>query len=161
MKQESGITLIEIVMVMVLIGLVVPPLLGMFSDVTKKSAQAELISTANSLARSLLEEIVSKEYDENGSSPWSNPLGPDSGESSRNNYDDMDDFDGFSESSISGFPGFSRTAVVYYVNPDDSDLDTPQPDSYNTLDYKRVDVVISHSLIGNTTMSSVISRSHF
>ncbi|MBU0759934.1 MAG: type II secretion system GspH family protein [Candidatus Omnitrophica bacterium] len=161
MRQEAGITLIELVLIIVLIGLVVPPLLTVFSDITRRSAQAELISTANALTRSLLEEIVSKKYDEKNSSPWSNPLGADSGETNRDAYDDVDDFDGFSEPSVPGFPGFSRSVTVYYVNPDSSNLDTPQPDSCNTLDYKRVDVTVNHQLIGDLKMSSIVSRSHF
>lgn len=153
-------------MVIVLIGLAVPPLLMMFSDITQRSSQAELISTANSLARSLLEEITSKNYDERSYSPWSNPLGPESGET-RNTYDDIDDFDGLNETTIPGFPGFSRSSVVYYVDPDSSateppyHLDLAQPDSSNTLDYKRVDVTVKNNLIGSVKVSTVVSRSHF
>ena len=170
-RIRRGVTLIELVVIIVLIGVMVPPLLMMFSDITKMSAQAELISTANALARSLLEEIISKNYDEKAyvsgctSNCWSNPLGPDSGEA-RATYDDVDDFDGLNETSISGFPGFSRSATVYYVNPDLTaaeppyHLDIVQPDSSNTLDYKRIDVTVSHSLVGSMKISTVISRSH-
>jgi hypothetical protein len=133
----------------------------MFANLTKESTQAELISTANALGRSLLDEIVSKGYDERSSSPWSNPLGPDAGEASRSDYDDVDDFDGFNENPVSGFPGFSRSALVYYIDPDNSNLDTAQPDSSNTLDYKRIDVTVYHELVGNVKFSTVVSRSHF
>lgn len=165
--MKKGITLIELIAVIVVFSLAIPPIILLLYQLRIRGIRAEKLSQANFLARSLMEEVLSKRYDEKTRPPWSNPLGPERGETSRDEYDDVDDFDGFNETSISGFPGFSRSVVVYYVNPDLTTpqppyhLDIVQPDSSNILDYKRVDVSVSHNLVGKIKLSSVVSRSHF
>ncbi len=153
-----GFTIIELIIVIVVLGIALPPLLFTVSDTLEDNVKVRTIQTASVLGRSLLEEILSKRYDENTSSPWSNPLGPNGGET-RATYDDIDDFDGFTENPISGFTGYSSSVTVYYVNPDTAGLDTAQPDSSNTLDYKRIDVTITHAIAGTLRFSTVTSRS--
>ena len=163
--KTKGITLIEMVVVVVVLSSAIPSLLYMFANITQRSIHAELISTATTLARSTMEEIMSKRYDENALSPYSNPLGPEGGEAYPN-FDDVDDFDGFNQATVTGYPGFSRSVVVYYVNPDLAateppyHLDVIQPDSSNTLKYKRIDVTVSHVLVGAIKLSVIVASTH-
>jgi hypothetical protein len=85
----------------------------------------------NSLASDLMEEVLSKSWDENSTAvgpiadglktpPAS--LGPESGEA-RLAFDDIDDYNGYSESppkaqdgqAVEGFAEFTRSVQVYYV----------------------------------------------
>ena len=140
------------------LGIALPPLLSSISETLEGNIKVRTTQTASILGRGLMEEILSKQYDVNTSSPWSNPLGPAVGET-RATYNDVDDFDGFSENPISGFTGYSSSVSVYYVDPDTTGLDTAKPDSSNTLDYKRVDVMITHPLTGSLKFSTIVSRS--
>ena len=156
-SSRRGFTIIELVIVIVVLGIAIPPLLYTISDTLTKNVKVRTIQTASVLGRGLMEEILSKRYDVNASSPWSNPLGPAVGET-RATYNDVDDFDGFTENPISGFPGYSSSVTVYYVDPDTTGLNTAEPDSSNTLDYKRIDVVIAHPLAGSLKFSTIVSR---
>lgn len=182
MKNKKTITLIEMVAVIVIFGMIVPPLLIALGHISTKVARAEQPSTAVLLARDLMEEIISKRFDETHTSAcgtypcsvpcscWSNPLGYDSSttgldgtnfENATNhaNWDDIDDYDGFSQTNIPGFPGFTRQVTVYYVNPDGSTLDTTQSDASRT-NYKRVDVRVSSSKVGNVYFSFILSAEY-
>jgi MSHA pilin protein MshD len=155
---RSGFTIIELIIVIAVLGIAIPPLLSSISETLESNIKVRTTQTASILGRGLMEEILSKQYDLSTSSPWSNPLGAGVGET-RATYNDVDDFDGFSENPISGFTGYSSSVSVYYVDPDTTGLDTAKPDSSNTLDYKRVDVTITHPLTGSLRFSTIVSRS--
>ncbi|MBN1793367.1 MAG: hypothetical protein JW844_00205 [Candidatus Omnitrophica bacterium] len=154
LSRLKGVTIVELAIIIMVLALAVPPLMILFAHIGQRSIESEFRMTAYQLAEGLLEEVLSKRFDESSSAPWSATLGPDSGESARSAYDDVDDFDGYTENPVSGFPGFSRSVTVYYVDPDAFDLDTVRPDSAGT-DYKRIDVVVAHSKIGSAKFSSV------
>ena len=154
LKKRKGMTIVEIAITIMVLGLAIPPIMVLFAHIGQRSIESEFRMTAYQLAEGLLEEVLSKRYDENDSSPWSTTLGPDSGESTRSAYDDIDDFDGYTENPVSGFPGFSRLVTVYYLDPDTDDLNTVQADSAGT-DYKRIDVSVTHNKIGSAEFSSV------
>ncbi|MCM8824177.1 MAG: hypothetical protein NC822_05850 [Candidatus Omnitrophica bacterium] len=165
LRVRRSLTLVELIVTIVVFGLAIPVLLVSLSEVTQKLAHAELVFSATILGRGLLEEIISKRFDENTIPPWSSNLGYESltygldgssweNSSNYGNWDDIDDFNGFTQNNISGFNGFSRSVTVYYVEPDNSNLDTPQSTPTN---YKRVDVVVSHSLLGNMYFSVILS----
>lgn len=157
-QGQRGFTIIEMIIVIIVLGIALPPLLFTVGETLEDNVKVRTIQTATVLGRSLQEEILSKRYDENTASPWSNPLGPNGGET-RATYDDVDDFDGFTENPISGFTGYSSSVTVSYVDPDTTGLDTLLSDSNNTLDYKRIDVTITHALAGTLRFSGVMSRS--
>jgi prepilin-type N-terminal cleavage/methylation domain-containing protein len=110
-RKNKGITLIEMVAVIVVLGISVPVLLTMWSDVAWRSSRSEAMADAMFYAQQLMEEIKSRRFDENAVSPWSSNLGPD-GEAYAA-YDDVDDFNGYSE-TISGTP-YNRCVTVDYV----------------------------------------------
>jgi MSHA pilin protein MshD len=158
----KGLTLIELIAFIVVLGIGIPPLLIMLGDINTKTERSMQLSKMYSSVTSLLEEILSKKFDENIQKPWSNPLGPDADETDKEKFDDVDDFDNYTDSYL----GLSRKVLVYYVNPDLTSseppyhLDTVQPDSSNDLDYKRIDVEVTHSLVGTIKVSTVVSSGH-
>ena len=161
--SRRSLTLIELIAIIVVIGLTIPPILNALNNATIKVAQAEFTTTTAIVGRDLLEEIISKRFDEVDEAPWtpSDEFGTgrvdEADETSRDEYDDVDDFDDLVETNISGFPGFSRSTSVYYVDPDGSDLDTEQAAATN---YKRVDVTVTHDLLGDMNFSFIISSEY-
>ncbi|MBU2437380.1 MAG: type II secretion system GspH family protein, partial [Candidatus Omnitrophica bacterium] len=94
--KKRAITLIEIIAVIVVLAIAIPTLSIMLVNASWSSARSEALADAAIYAQELMEEIKSKRFDENASSPWSSTLGVDSAESSsdRTTFDDVDDFVG-------------------------------------------------------------------
>lgn len=134
-------------MVIVILGIAMLPLLITYANVITRGMKRETISIATGLATELMEEIESKRYDENESSPWTATLGPETGETDRSNFDDVDDFEGWSENPI---PGYSSSVDIYYVEPGKWDTEVQGP-----TDFKQIIVTISHSQAGNVRLVSV------
>ena len=164
-NNRRGINLIELVLVIVILSISIPPLIGMLADVTKRSTEAELYYKGIVAGRDLMEEILTKRFDEKTTKTggsWSN-IGSDPGDTV---YDDVDDYDGFVDDSVSGY---RREVSVHYVDPDhapsgcmngtqDYPLDCFKDD--NTLDYKRIDIKVSHNLISDLYFSCIVSSQH-
>jgi len=150
--NKRGMTLIEIVIVIVVLSIAMLPLLIMYSNVVSKSAEGQIVPMATLLAQDLIEEIESKYYDEvqvaSDGPPWTQKqnLGPDKFESTKSDFDDVDDFKDWVEDPISGYPSYSSFVEVYYVNADDLDNhqnpDPPIPNDGFT-DFKKIIVTIS------------------
>ncbi len=164
---KKGVTLIEIVIIMIIFAIGVPPLLLMISNVTQRTAEGEIYYQGIVLGRDLMEEILCKRFDENGSSPWSSVLGPDAGETTVASYDDIDDYDGYTDI----INGYTRIVQVHYVDPDSApssclngvqtnSLDCYKPDTDNYLDYKRIDITVRHRFMEDLYLSCIISKGH-
>lgn len=95
---KKGVTLIEMVSIIVVLGLSIPVLLTMWADVAWRSSRSEVIADAIFHAQQLMEEIKSKRFDRETSSPWtdSGSLGVDTGDgenaADKDTFDDVDDF---------------------------------------------------------------------
>ena len=164
--NKKGLTLIEAVAVIVVMGLAIPVLLRLFADVSYKSARSESLSVATFYAEQLTEEIKSKRFDENSFYPWTTTMGPDTSTkgldgvnnettSGKSNWDDVDDFNGYSDAPAAGY---SRSVVVDYLDSSISDGGTWQALSSGTSNYKRVTVTVSRgTLTGNVTLVTIIS----
>ena len=146
--KNHGMTLIEIIIVIVVLSLAMLPLLTMYSNVVSKSAEGQIVPMATLLAQDLIEEIESKYYDEvqvaGDGPPWTEKqnLGIDAGEAVRSDFNDADDFKGYSEDPIAGYPSYSSSVDVYYVEPDD--LDTEAVIGLTEFrDFKKIIVTIS------------------
>ena len=114
-ERRSGVTLIELVAAIAVLGISVPPLLFLFREASAGSVGAAREETAAQLASALLEEIVSKAFtDPDGGATF----GPEEG--SRAAFDDVDDYRGFvdappsdaSGTPLLGFGAFERRAEV-------------------------------------------------
>ena len=82
---QSGVTLIELVIAIVIIAIAATAILGTFATTVGQSADPMIRHQAVAIAEAYLEEIALKSF--------SDPDGID-GEGSRDLYDDVDDYDG-------------------------------------------------------------------
>lgn len=117
-RDAAGLTLVEVVLAIVILGLTVPVLLTLAGSVAPPFFQAEAMSRALQLAHALESEVISQRFDElleKSGLNWSATLGPDAGEMDRSMYDDVDDFHGFSETLIGVFSGYTRSVSVVYA----------------------------------------------
>lgn len=153
-RTDSGFSLIELivslVILIVIFGLIFPVLTGY----KLSNARMELNTKAIFIAEQLMQEILSKQYDENGTSPWTSTasFGGDLDDVTR---DDIDDYAGYTNSSISGFPGFTESVRVFYVSP------AVLNDSVNAAtDIKKIMVTVTHSEIEPVILQTIMS-SHY
>lgn len=157
--NKKGITLIEMVTVIVVLAVAIPPLLTMLGDVVWRSARSETIADGTFYAQELIEEVQSKKFDENDALPWTSTsaFGTDAGENRNNKdtFDDLDDFVGCTDSRvIVPAAGFTRSVAVEYVTLNGSTWQTcGTVNCANSTDcanctsccYKRVTVSVSGS----------------
>ena len=160
--NKKGFTLIEIVMVIVLLGIIMPGVIFYFIQGVKDSAIPQRRTTAIFLAEALMEEIKSKRWDEviainsTCSNASAYPFVPDGGET-RINFDDIDDFNGLNNPSpidsqgaaMPNYPGFSQQVAIMHVNAAALDADA----GVRTC-YKRIKVDITDTT-SNETISLV------
>ena len=142
--KNGGLTIIELVVVIVVLGLAIPPLLTSWANIGWRSARSESLADATFYAQTLMEEIKSKRFDENTSSPWSSSLGPESGENSNNkdSFDDADDFLGCADTRVTTpATSYNRFAAVGYV----SLSGTTWQDSGSVTNFKRITVTVSRA----------------
>ncbi len=157
--DQRGITLIDVILVIILLALAIPPMIALFIQVVQGSTFGVTVARANALAATLVEEIRSKQWDENAPAA-SLPLGAEGGET-RLTYDDVDDFDTLNESPprdsqgtiLAGFNGFRQQVSVCYVA--NSALDTCL--GAGTSNYKRITVTVTDPEGRPTQTVTVIS----
>ena len=126
-RDKRGVTLIDLILVMVIVAIAIPPILGLLIQVVRGNTFGVTVSHSNSLASTLLDEIRSKQWDQTDPTP-SVTLGPDA--ETRTTYNDVDDFDGLDESPpqdslgnpLAGFNGYRQQVSVCYVT--NTDLNT-------------------------------------
>jgi len=114
-------TLIEVILAIVILSVAVTADLTLLAQVGHDSVRSEVMVRATGLGQGLMEQILSKRYDElleiTGGN-WST-LGLDLGEipGDVSTFDDVDDFNGFSETLTGSLAGFTRSVQVYYLFP--------------------------------------------
>ena len=170
--KQSGFTLIEIVIVILILSIVVPGVVGGLRTMVVQSNRAEAMTVATDLARYYMELALSKRFDEtpapfcNGGCPqpvWSATLGSDAGEAGIGAFDDVDDFHNYSQNPITigsdTFSGYSVTMNVAYMTVDASagveDGVWGTATSAGATNAKRVRVVVTHALIGDVTLNCI------
>lgn len=139
LRKQSGVTLIELVISIVIITTAVAAVLGVFSFTANQSADAMVRAQAVAIAQAYLEEIQLKSYNDPGGGT----------ESGRADYDDVSDYHGLSDTSgardqlnniIEGLESYRVNIAVV-----DSML--------NGVNAKRIDITVTHTL-GHTTRLS-------
>jgi MSHA pilin protein MshD len=157
-RDERGFTMVDLVLVIIIVAIAIPPMVALFIQVVSGSTFGVTVSRANALASTLREEIQSKKWDESAPPP-SLPLGPETGES-RATFDDVDDFDGLDESPpqdslgaiLAGFTGFRQQVSVCYVTNTDFDTCIGGPTMY-----KQVTVTVTDPEGRTTQLATVIA----
>ncbi|MBP8304263.1 MAG: prepilin-type N-terminal cleavage/methylation domain-containing protein [Phycisphaerae bacterium] len=126
---ESGFTLVEVLIAVVLIGVAVAALLGANGAFTRVNAAGVDLTTSEFLIEQISESTVTLPVAEPGTNPAvGSPFGPESGETLAQ-YDDLDDFDGATFSPpidagrnpLADLAAFSQVVAVQNVQPADLD----------------------------------------
>ena len=172
MKRQTGFTLVELVIVIVLLGVMMAGMTALFVQNVGKSYQPYLRQRALAVATAFMDEILRKRWDDNtplgggcvntgtalcASGPA--PAGIGTEEAARSAYDDVDDYAAISgqsppqDSSGSAMPGYSGFSVTVTVD---------QPGAWNGVpaaDVKRIRVAVTSS--ANETISLTAYRLNF
>lgn len=144
---QSGATLVELVMTIVIISIAIAGVVGAFALIAGRSADPLNQTRAVELAQLYMDEIVSRKYDHNapeGGVPrygGSCSISTEEGSGNRSQFNDVDDYDGLVDSppadaagQLNGYTGFT---VEVGVSCDASGLDLP------TGQAKRIDLSIT------------------
>lgn len=144
-SHERGMTLMDVALAVLVLGLALPPVTSLFRGVAKQSVDDTYQTEAVILADALMEEIASKAYED-----------PDLGAGSfgreellRGDFDDVDDYDGLTStqvkrmdgSALSLYAGLSFGIVIENVTNWSPGVERASPDG--STDYKRIQVTVS------------------
>ncbi|MGF2736644.1 type IV pilus modification PilV family protein [Marinobacter sp. DUT-1] len=149
MKRQSGVTLVELVITIVVLGVAIAGVVGAFAVISGRSADPLNQTRAITLSQLYMDEILTRYYDEStpvgGGKVASGDVdcataGPD-GET-RPTFDDADDYDGLADSppqdgegsDLSGYGGFSVSVAVACAG---SEVGVANEDA------KRIDITIT------------------
>jgi len=161
-RNERGLTLIELVVVITVMVVAIPPLTSLYTEVAAASVDETYQTAAVSLADSLMEEIVSKAFEDPDLSEGSFATE----EASRAAYDDVDDFDGLSNSppqaidgaDLDDYGGITRSVTVDNVTILAPDPVTPETDGSTPMKRIEVKVVWTGGRGGELTLSTLRAR---
>jgi len=171
--SRKGITLIEMIAVIVVVGLAIPVIMLSWQDLAFRSGRAEVIAQATFYAQELMEEIKSKRFDENDAPAWTNSanFGTEGTEdpNDADTFDDVDDFVGCTDTRVTNpASGYTRSVSVNYVTLDTNDTWQDCTPSTNCLDdtgdctncnhccYKRINVEVHHRF-GDSSVVTMVS----
>ena len=146
-KSQTGFTLLELVIGIVVFTISLTIVLSLIVPQAEQTAEPFRQVKAAKLGQSLMNDILSRSYDENSdrSPPFetcnakgncSTTLGPE--EASEDDYDDVDDYNGYTVNDVGGnYSSFGFTVTVDY----DSDLNDSTPT--DGLTFKRIDIAVT------------------
>lgn len=154
-RKDSGFSLVEIIVSLVILALVYVVMLRVLSGQKSIGATSELYTKAIFLGKGLMNTVISKQFDDNQTPPWT-PTSSFGLEVNDAAYDDVDDFTGYTNSSISGYPGFTEKVRVFYVQPTGSLDDSV----YTAMDMKKIIVTVTHAGIDPVVLETIMS-SHY
>jgi MSHA pilin protein MshD len=149
-RSKAGFSLVEMVVLIVIVSLAVPPITVLLSQVLSSNAQLHMQAKAAELAKGLMEEVLSKEFED----PQGESGSFGTEEAARTNYDDIDDFDGFvvsppTDSQGNVLSGFSAFRLAVTVENVAADAPGGAAVSDGSTDFKRVTVTVSWSSGGS------------
>lgn len=134
--SQRGVTLIELVISMVIIGIAVVGILKVMEVTTRHSADPMIQHQAVAVAEAYLEEILTKSYS----------VQPGSG--SRGNFDDVADYDGLTDSPPTDQNGNAIGLVGYTVT-----VDVGAAAALDGVMARRIDVTVTHSTLVDITLT--------
>ncbi len=146
--RQSGVTLIELIISIVVIAIAIGGVLGVLSQSVGRSADAMVMTQAVAVAEAYLEEITLKSF--------ADPDGVD-GEANRVDFDDVDDYDGLVDVGARDEFGVAIAALSRYtvrVQVVSSAALTSVPGA----DAKRVDVRVTYAPNVTVTLSAYKTR---
>lgn len=127
-KSKKGFTLIEVILVMVILAISLPPLCILIVNVVRKNVLTQVQATATALAEGEMEKVTNMRFSGIATTAQTAFSAP--------------------------FTAYNYTITVDYVNA--SDLNTPVvPGPTN---YKRVQVMVNNAISGNLTLTTLIAN---
>lgn len=166
-RSKKGFSMIEVVLLITILAVAIPPLVQLFSETAVTGAQAAILPTATMFANGLMEEIKSRKFDELGSKSasgnWSTAFGPDSGEAGNKTlFDDVDDFNRWTQVFGSPQQAYTASVSVSYVAATNLNqplsIPSPVPNSW-TPSYKQIRVTVSNpGLVNSLTLTTVVTE---
>jgi len=149
-KHFKGFSLIEVLIVTVLMSGSFVVFYYALNQGKTVQAKSQLRTIQAILLNHKINEIRSRNFDENSSAPWSSTLGPDTGDSF---YDDVDDYHNQAVTNFTEYPSYSCSTKVDYVSPA-TGFHTP---AGGITDYKRVTVTIFHRTLSAMLDTFIVS----
>ncbi len=141
--------LIYVIGAVMLLGILMVPMHRVALDRQSVLISSEALTTATAVGQEMMEEILSRKFDQNTTgtasdasiktpSVFSLILGPDGGESADTNFNDIDDFNGYTKVVPTPRIGnFYDTVSVMYV-----DTTAPFAPAIGKTWFKRIDVKV-------------------
>lgn len=147
-RNQSGMTLIEVVIAIVVIAIAVSAVLGVLARNAGASADAMIVSQGITIAEAYLEEISLKAF--------ADPDGTD-GEAGRASFDDVDDYDGLFDAGAADqfgnpIPDLAAYTVSVAVNASSALPGIAAADAY------RIDVRVRFAQRVDYTLSGYRTR---
>ncbi|MDH3645800.1 MAG: type II secretion system GspH family protein [Gammaproteobacteria bacterium] len=147
-RREQGVTLVELVVAITVIGIAASVILGLLSSNVGASADPMVRQQAVAVARAYMEEILLNDFDD--------PDGID-GEVARVDFDDVDDYDalvdvGARNQFDNAIAGLADYTVAVDVNGSGALPGVPVADAL------RVDVTVSRAPLLSFTLSGYRTR---
>lgn len=141
--SRPGLTLIEALVSLVVVGTMLVVTMGMLSSGVKVRQGIAAQRQGPALARQLLAEIITAAYEEPNGTPV---FGYEAGET-RATYDDVDDYNGLTESpprARDGTPrtdlaGWTWTASITYADVDNLAVDSPTDEGFKRITVTVID----------------------
>ncbi len=134
-SNQRGVTLVELLVSIVIVGIAASTVLGVLSMNTAASADPMIRHQASAIAEAYLEEILLKPVDD--------PDGID-GEAARADFDDLDDYDGLADIGAHDQFGAPIASLSDY-NVAVSVAGSAALPATPAADALRVDVVVTHA----------------
>ena len=146
--RQAGVTLIELVVSIVIIGIAATAVLGVIASNVQRSADPLVRQQAVAIATGYLEEILLKSYDD--------PDGVD-GEAARTDFDDTDDYNGLVDVGARDQFGNAIAALAPYTVSVSVSASTALP-STGGGDVLRADVTVTRAPDVSFTVSGYRAR---
>jgi MSHA pilin protein MshD len=148
MKTETGMTLVELLLSVVIVGIAASTILGVFATTSASSADPMLRHQAAAIADSYLQEILAR--------PYADPDGVDT-ETLRSEFDDIGDYDGLVDNGArdqfgNWIPALANYTVSVAVNSSSALSGVPGGDTY------RIDVLVTEANNINFLLSGYRTR---
>lgn len=166
-SANSGFTLIEIIMIMIVAAIAIPALLFILGEGAKQGTYSELQVTATEVGQAMMEEIKTKLWDHNSPIPpgaYTTPLALEGTECRTNCtglqcganpiFNDVDDYNNYPETCPWNGASFTTSVLVCYVQP--AALDTCVDPT--TTDYKRIQVTVTNAMLGSVVLVTVVTN---
>lgn len=162
---QSGLTLIELIMFIVIVSVGIAGILSVLNLAASKSAHPMVRKQVLSVAEAMMEDILAKDYQNDpndpgnasatlGCTPTTSPLCRVNTVADRGNYNDVSDYDGWNQTGVRDLDGTPVTGLEFYTVA----VTVGAAALWNTVPAKLVTVTVSN---GSETISLTGYRTNY